>query len=86
MPIYTASRISSDGNTLYPDILAVDDFNVTFYKGRPIGYETTIIPRRAICGVSLNSGLFFADVVIASSGHATITAHGFKKSVAKKNC
>ena len=84
MPIYTASRISADNNVLYPDAIAIDALNVTYYKGRPFGYETTIIPRHTICGVYLNSGIFFADVVIASAGRATIEARGFKKSIAKQ--
>lgn len=84
MPIYTASRISADANVLYPDAIVIDRVNVTYYKGRPFGYETIIIPRHTICGVYLNSGLFFADVVIASAGRATIEARGFKKSIAKQ--
>lgn len=84
MPIYTASRISADANVLYPDAIAIDSVNVTYYKGRPFGYETIIIPRHTICGVYLNSGIFFADVVIASAGRATIEARGFKKSIAKQ--
>lgn len=84
MPIYTASRISSDDNVLYPDVIAIDKVNVTYYKGRPFGYETIIIPRNTICGVYLNSGIFFADVVIASAGRSEIKARGFKKSIAKQ--
>ncbi|MDE6339943.1 MAG: hypothetical protein K2K97_09185, partial [Muribaculaceae bacterium] len=83
MPIYTASRISADANVLYPDAIAIDQTNVTYYKGCPFGYETIIIPRRAICGVYLSSGIFFADIVITSSGRAAIEAKGFKKSIAK---
>lgn len=84
MPIYTASRISADANVLYPDAIAIDRMNVTYYKGRPFGYETIIIPRHTICGVYLNSGIFFADVVIASAGRSSIEARGFKKSIAKQ--
>lgn len=84
MPIYTASRISADANVLYPDAIAVDVSNVTYYKGRPFGYETIIIPRHTICGVYLNSKIFFADVVIASAGRVSIEARGFKKSIAKQ--
>jgi len=84
MPIYTASRISSDSNVLYPDAIAIDLHNVTYYKGRPFGYETIIIPRNTICGVYLNSGILFADIIIASAGRASIEARGFKKSTAKK--
>lgn len=84
MPIYTASRISADANVLYPDAIAIDRMNVTYYKGRPFGYETIIIPRHTICGVYLNSGILFADVVIASAGRSSIEARGFKKSIAKQ--
>lgn len=84
MPVFTASRISNNGNVLYPDAIAIDDYNDTYYKGRPVGYETTIIPRRCINGVYLDSHIFFADVVISSAGHETISAHGFKKSIARE--
>ena len=84
MPIFTASRISADANVLYPDVIAIDQINVTYYKGRPFGYETIIIPRHTICGVYLNSGIFFADVVISSAGRAAIEARGFKKSIDKQ--
>lgn len=84
MPLYTASRISCDANVLYPDAVEIDATNVTYHKGRPFGYETVIIPRRAVCGVYLNSGVFFADVVITSSGRAAIELRGFKKSIARK--
>lgn len=84
MPIYTASRISADANVLYPDAIAIDSQNVTYYKGRPLGYETIIVPRHTISGVYLNSGIFFADVTIVSHGRASIEARGFRKSVAKQ--
>lgn len=84
MPVYTASRVSADSNVLYPDTIAIDGENVVYYKGRPLGYETIIIPRDTICGVYMNSGIFFADIVIASAGRATIEARGFKKSIAKQ--
>lgn len=84
MPIFTASRISADTNVLYPDAIAIDHINITYYKGRPFGYETIIIPRHTICGVYLNSGIIFADIVISSAGRAAIKARGFKKSIAKQ--
>lgn len=84
MPIFSASRISADANVLYPDAIAIDIANVTYYKGNPLGYETIVIPRCAISGVYLNSGILFADVIITSSGRAEICARGFKKSIAKK--
>lgn len=84
MAIYTACRISSDENVLYPDALAIDNVNVTYYKGRPFGYQTMIIPRHTISGVYVDSGILFADIIISSTGRATIKAHGFKKSIARQ--
>ena len=84
MPTYTASRVSSDSNLLYPDILDVDVAKVVFYKGCVFGYTTIVIPRCNIASVSMNSGIFFADVKIASKGGEDIVARGFKKSVAKE--
>ena len=81
---FIASRASSEGNTLYPDMLEIDDDNVIFYKGYIVGYTTIIIPIYNIASVSLNSGWFFADVVISSKGGEWIKACGFSKSKAKE--
>ena len=83
MPTYTASRISSNDNTLFPDKLEIDAMNVTYYKGYVFGYKTMIIARRNIASVSAGAGVFFADVHIESIGGQRITASGFKKSDAK---
>jgi len=80
MPTYTASRISSNDNTLFPDKLEVDTENVIYYKGSVFGYKTMIIARRNIASVSAGSGVFFADVRIESIGGHRIIASGFKKS------
>lgn len=84
MPIFTASRVSSDSNILYPDMIEIDDYKVIYYKGFVCGYTTTIINRYDIASVSLSSGLFFADVVIASKGGEIIKTRGFRRSNAKE--
>jgi len=84
MYTFTAHRVSSDDNVLYPDVVRVDDCNVYYSKGTILGYKTTTIPRSAIAAVSLNVGLFFADVIIYSSGNKAIVAHGFSKKDAKR--
>lgn len=84
MPTFTASRISSDQNALYPDMVEIDDFKVIYYKGYVLGYTTTVIDRYDIASVSLSSGLFFADVIIASKGGERIKARGFSKRKAKE--
>lgn len=84
MPTFIASRISSDQNALYPDILEINNYNIIYYKGYVLGYNTIIISRKNIASVSLSSGLFFADVIISSKGGEWIKARGFSKSKAKE--
>lgn len=69
---------------MYPDMLEIDDHKVVYYKGAVMGYTTIVIYRQNIASVSLHSGLFFADVVIASKGGEWIKARGFSKSKAKE--
>jgi hypothetical protein len=84
MPTYTASRISSDDNTLFPDKLEIDPMNVTCYKGAVFGYQSTVIARQNIASVYVSAGIFFADVVIESYGGHRVAARGFTKSMARE--
>lgn len=84
MSTFIASRVSSDQNALYPDMIEIDEFNIIYYKGHVFGYSTIIIAKRNLASVSLSSGLFFADVVISSKGGEMIIARGFSKSSAKE--
>lgn len=84
MPTFIASRVSSDQNALYPDMLEIDDYNVIYYKSYVLGYTTIIIARHNVASVSLSSGLFFADVIVSSKGGEWIRARGFSKSKAKE--
>lgn len=83
MPKFTASRISGNDNAVFPDQLEIDAVNVTYYKGTVIGYHSTVIARSNIASVHIGSGLFFADVVIETTGGKEIRASGFKKSDAR---
>ena len=83
MQTFTAHRISSDDNVLYPDVIRIDESNVYYSKGYIVGYKTVTIPRSAIAAVSLSAGLFFADVTIYSSGNKAIVAKGFSKKDAR---
>ena len=80
---FTASHITS-GNVLFPDKLEIDDEKVTFYKAKLIGHESTVIQRSAIGSVSLNVGLFFADIIIETKGGQRTVANGFTRSDAKR--
>ena len=79
MITFTASRISSNDNSIFPDRIEIDDYNVTYFKGYVFGYQSTIIARGNISSVSVGSGIFFADVTICSNGGQRIAASGFKK-------
>jgi hypothetical protein len=83
MTTFTASRLVPD-NWLYPCRIEIDAVNVTYSKGYIFGYKSMAIVRSSIASVSIGTGLFFADVVIESSGGGRITASGFKKADAQR--
>ena len=83
MPTFVASRISGNDNAVFPDRLEIDAAKVTYYKGTLIGYRSTVISRANIASVHIGSGLFFADIIIESTGSGYIKAQGFKKSDAR---
>ena len=83
MPVFIANRLS-ESNTLFPDKIEIDDFNVTYYKGAIIGYQTMVIARNNIASVRISKGLLFADVIIESVGGATVLARGFTRNDARE--
>lgn len=84
MVTYIASRISSNDNTLYPDMIEIGENNVIYSKGYVFGYKTTVIARSNIASISARAYMFFADVIICSKGGEHIVAQGFKKSAARE--
>jgi len=78
MTIFTATRLYPD-NILFPDRLEIDDLNVTHYKGNFFGYQSTVIARKNIASVLINSHIVFADIVIETIGGKRIVATGFMK-------
>lgn len=81
---FVASRISGNGNAVFPDKLIIDDDKVTYYKGKLIGYDQSVIMRERIGSVSLSQHLLFGDIIIESKGSQTIHAEGFTRSDAKQ--
>lgn len=84
MQTFTAKRISSNNNVLYPDMLEIDSNSIVYHKGYVIGYKTIIIERANVSSVSLHSGLFFSDIIISSKGGEQIMACGFSNSTARQ--
>ena len=81
---FVASRISGNGNAVFPDKLIIDDDKVTYYKGKIIGYDQSVIMRERIGSVSLSQHLLFGDIIIESKGCQNIHAEGFTRSDAKQ--
>lgn len=83
MPTFTASRVSSGENTVFPDKLEIDAVKVVYYKGTLIGYRSTVLALNHIASVHIVSRIFFADVVIETVGGRRVVATGLTKSDAR---
>lgn len=83
MPTFTAHRFSLE-NVLFPNRLEITLSNVIYFKGNVFGYQSSIIARNNIASVSIDSKVFFADVLIESYGGKKVVATGFKKSDARE--
>ena len=81
---FTASRVSGDGNAVFPDKLIITDEYVIYRKARVIGYKETKIRLSAVGSVSVQQHLLFADIIIESKGGNVIEARGFSRSDARK--
>lgn len=81
---FTASRVSGDGNAVFPDKLIITDEYVIYRKARVIGYKETKIRMSAVGSVSVRQHLLFADIIIESKGGNVIEARGFSRSDARK--
>ena len=81
---FTASRVSGDGNAVFPDKLIITDEYVIYRKSRVIGYKETKIRLSAVSSVSVRQHLLFADIIIESKGGNMIEARGFSRSAARK--
>ena len=81
---FTASRVSGDGNAVFPDKLIITDEYVIYRKARVIGYKETKIRLSAVGSVSVRQHLLFADIIIESKGGNVIEARGFSRSDARK--
>ena len=81
---FTASRVSGDGNAVFPDKLIITDEYVIYRKSRVIGYKETKIRLSSVGSVSVRQHLLFADIIIESKGGNMIEARGFSRSDARK--
>lgn len=65
--VYQSSRFTS-GNRLFPDRMRLEKDAVVFHKRRLIGGEEESIRYEQIASVSVQRGLFFADLLFETTG------------------
>jgi hypothetical protein len=77
--VFTASRFTS-GNHIFPTQIAVYPTKVVRYTPKWIGHEEQTISIDQIASVRVSAGLFFADVIIETTGGSQpIVCHGHWK-------
>jgi uncharacterized membrane protein len=84
MPTFTAHRVSSRSNVLFPNRITVEVGCVTYYKGAIVGYQLLAIKRYNIASIYIAEKILFADIVISSIGGQQIVAQGFTKADARE--
>ena len=77
---FTASRVSGNGNFVFPDKLIITDEFVVYHKARVIGYKETRVRLSAVGSISVRQHVLFADIIIESKGGNAIVARGFTRS------
>ena len=81
---YKSSRWTR-GNLFFPDTLSVENDGVYFEKRRLIGSKEEIVNYQHIASVKVNSRLFFATLVIESSGGSNpVKMCGLKRRLARQ--
>jgi hypothetical protein len=78
--VFRASRLSR-GNLLFPTQVAVTQTSVVHYTPEWVGGREQSIHLAHIASVAIDRNLFFADVMIESSGGASpVRCHGHRKA------
>ena len=81
---YISSRLTS-GNLLFPDEVTVAEDGIHFLKRRIFGSDEEIITYGNIASVKLNTGIFFADITVETTGGSQpIFINGLMKAAAQE--
>jgi hypothetical protein len=81
--VFTASRWTT-GNRIFPTQIAVYPTKVIRYTPKWVGHEEQTISVDQIASVRVSAGLFFADVIIETTGGSQpIVCHGHWKGDAE---
>lgn len=75
---FEASRVSGDGNAVFPDEIIIDEEEVVIHrKPKLIGCKETQIRFGAIASIQVDKHILFADIIIETRGGREIVARGF---------
>ena len=78
--VFRASRLSR-GNLLFPTQVAVTENSIVHYTPQWVGGREQSMHLAHIASVAIDRNLFFADVMIESSGGASpVRCHGHRKA------
>ena len=78
--LFRASRWS-DGNRLFPTQVLITPTAIIHYTPEAFGRKEHSIHIAHVASVSIDTNLFFSDVIIETSGGATpVTCHGHRKA------
>ena len=78
---FEASRVSGDGNAVFPDELIIDTDEEVMIHRTPklIGSKETEIRFGAIASIQVDKHILFADIIIETRGGREIVARGFTR-------
>ena len=78
---FEASRVSGDGNAVFPDEIIIDDEEEVLIHRKPklIGCKETKVRFGAIASIQIDKHILFADIIIETRGGREIIARGFTR-------
>lgn len=78
---FEASRVSGNGNAVFPDEIIIDDEEevVILRKPKLIGSKETKVRFGAIACIEVDKHILFADIIIETKGGREIVARGFTR-------
>jgi len=80
MKTFTASRLS-EGNKTFPIKIIIDNKGVTIQHPGLFGGNEEMVPFTRIAKVDVDTPLIgYSTIIIHSTGHGKIRAHGFTKA------
>lgn len=80
MPYKFKSSRLTNGNTIFPITIVLDNHHLYCYKGNLIGGIRIAVPRSSIASIRLDKGLIFSDLIIETRGGRILHLNGFSHS------